>query len=120
MQIEKIKKLLVFALSLILAGFLVWFGFKFLFLPSDLFTPTQIFIVGILVILGGISAVSSFDLKNRWTIGSVLIATGFYLFARSAGIIDIPWLARTLGALCWVAAGLVIYMAFPGMKAFSK
>lgn len=113
MNRAKIKENIVFFLSVLLASFLVWFGFRFLFLSSSSISPSQHFIVGAIFVLSGIFLLINENISKRYFYGAILLAVGFFDLARAADIIDYPWLARTIGLSSWIAATLIVYAAYP-------
>lgn len=116
MDWKQVKQYYIFGLALIVAAFLVWFGSKFLFTSGNTWDSTQLFVAGVILILAGVFTVSSPGLGNAWLVGGILMATGFFMFARAAGVIDHAWVAKTIGVASWGAAVLVAYIAFPRDK----
>lgn len=116
MDEARMKKLFYFSLAILLGLVLFWFGSKFLFFPNDRLSDTQLFWSGLLVSMGGVLMLSSPDFRNVWKISLLIIVTGLYFFARAAGVIEMPWLARILGVASWLAALLMLYIAWPGRK----
>ncbi len=114
MEVGKMQKIFLFLLAVILALFLAWFGFKFLFLPNDALGVTGLLILGVCLVISGVFmlSVTRFN-KNEALTACFFIVSGFYLFARAGGIINIPWLARAIGLLCWTSAMLVLYITWP-------
>lgn len=113
MNKAKIKENIVFFLSVLLAGFLVWFGFRFLFLSSGSISPEQHFIVGTIFVLSGIFLLINENISKRYIYGSILVAVGFFDLARAADIVDYPWIARAIGLASWIAATMIVYTAYP-------
>lgn len=113
MSKEHLKEKVIFFLSVLIAGFLVWFGFRFLFLSSSSISSTQHFIVGSIFVFVGIGILSSPNIAKRWLYGGTAIAVGFFDLARAAELIDYPWLARIIGLASWGAATMIVYLAYP-------
>ena len=105
------RQFLVLVGAMIVDIFLVWFGFKLLFLDNDA-TKTQLFLLGCGSTIGGVFALSS-KLKNSIKFGSILVFVGVYYFARSGEIIHGAWLARILGLASITAAIILGYIALP-------
>ena len=112
MDWKQIKQYYIFGLSLLVSAFLVWFGSKFLF-AGDPWNSTQLFAAGVILILAGVFTVSSPSLGNAWMIGGILMAAGFFMFARASGVIEHAWLAKAIGLASWVGAFLIGYITFP-------
>lgn len=110
------KQFISFVLACVLSVFLIIFGFKLFSLSDGSFTPTQFFIFGVILTLGGVAVTSSQSMKERWIVGFALMAAGFYLFGRAANAITMPWLAYLAGTFCFVAAAILIYIAWPKPK----
>lgn len=120
MNEAKIKRLFYFSLAVLLALILFWFGSKFLFFTNDRLNDTQLFIAGILSVIGGIFMLTNPAFAKAWGISVLIIISGFYFFARSAGIIEMPWLARILGVAAWLAAAFMLYFAWPGRQLLTE
>ncbi|HEX7632777.1 MAG TPA: hypothetical protein VF401_00460 [Candidatus Saccharimonadales bacterium] len=110
------KRLFYFSVGVLMALILLWFGSKFLFWPNDRLNDTELFVSGALLVLGGIGLFSVADLKKNWIPGGVLLLVGLYCFARAAGIIELPWLARVIGVGSWVAGFMLLYITWPTRK----
>lgn len=113
MNWKQVKQYYIFGLALLVAVFLVWFGSKFLFISGDSWNSTQLFATGVILVLAGVFTVSSPSLGNAWLVGGLLMAVGFFMFARAAGVIEHAWIAKSIGIASWGAAGLITYIAFP-------
>lgn len=113
MDWKQIKQYYIFGLALLVSAFLIWFGSKFLFTSGSTWDSTQLFAAGVILILAGVFTVSSPSLGNAWMIGGILMAAGFFMFARAAGVIEFPWLAKSIGVASWGAAFLIGYITFP-------
>lgn len=103
----------MFVVALVLAAFLVWFGAKFFFWPTDKLSANGLYLLGVLLAFAGVIVMGTVSLKNHLAIGAAILVCGFYTFARAAGLIEFPWLTRLIGASAWVAAFMAVFMAFP-------
>lgn len=113
MNDAKMKKLFYFSLAILLSIILIWFGSKFLFFTGDAVNSTQLFVFGVALVIGGILMLSLPELSKNWRAGALLVAAGFYFFARASGEIEMPWLARIIGIASWLAAALLLYITWP-------
>lgn len=113
MDWKLVKQYYIFGLALVLAAFLVWFGSKFIFTSGGIWSSNQLFAAGIILVFSGIFVVSSQGLGNNWLVGGFLILCGFFMLARSVGIIEYAWLSKIIGISSWIAAALMAYITFP-------
>lgn len=113
MDWKRIKQYYIFGLGLLVSAFLIWFGSKFIFTSGDSWDSTQLFVTGVILILAGVFTVSSPSLGNAWMIGGILMAAGFFMFARASGVIEHAWLAKAIGVASWLGAFLIGYITFP-------
>lgn len=116
MSKKQLKEKAIFFLSVLVAGFLVWFGFRFIFLSSSSISSTQHFIVGSIFVFVGIAILSNPNIAKRWLYGGAAIAVGFFDLARAAELIDYPWVARLIGLASWGAATMIVYISYPKSK----
>ncbi len=115
MERNEIRDGVTFGFGLLFAACFIWLGIKFFGLVNDTFTPTTLFLFGVSSVLAGVFMVKSAEDTN-WTVSLSMIAFGFYLFARSAGVINISIAAIILGGVCLLGAATLVYMTFPGRK----
>jgi len=101
----------MFALGIIIAIFLVWFGLQFLFFNNQA-SPGVLFLLGIGFTLGGVFSLTS-PIPKKIYISSALVLAGLYYFGRASGQIEGAWLAKLLGIASLVAAVIVVYIFFP-------
>jgi len=101
----------MFALGIVIAIFLVWFGLQFLFFDNQA-SPGVLFLLGIGFTLGGVFTLTSFLPKKIYISGALIVA-GLYYFGRASGQIEGAWIAKLLGIASLVAAVLVVYVFFP-------
>lgn len=110
------KKLFYFSVAVLVSLFLLWFGSHGLFASAYDLSEGQLILLGIILVLAGIFWLGPAELREFWWVSLILVLMGFYAFARAAGIIDAPWLARLVGILSWLAAAILLYITWPGRQ----
>jgi hypothetical protein len=103
------KEWLLFGLSVICAGFFVWFGFRFIAF-GDSVSSQELFLLGVAQVIGGVIISGS---EHHWSIGFSVVAIGFYSFARAADIIKLPVLGYVIAVASWLAGALLLYITYP-------
>jgi hypothetical protein len=103
------REWLLFGLSVICAGFFVWFGFRFIAF-GDSVSSQELFLLGVAQVVGGLIISGS---EHHWSIGFSVVAIGFYSFARAADIIKLPILGYVIAVASWLAGALLLYITYP-------
>lgn len=102
-----------YILGLLLAAFLIWFGAKFIFSPAEDATTGLLIAAGLGTTLAGIILAGATTIRSHQLVSVIVILIGIYFFARAAGVIEYPWLARGIGLGSWLAAFLVVFVTLP-------
>lgn len=108
-----IKETGMFSIALLLAVFLLWIGGRFIFWPSNNLSPGDLYFIGMMLVISSLVIFGTVSIAYRELVGAIFLGLGFYIFARAAGFIAFPWLARTIGISFWVAAVMALYTTFP-------
>jgi len=112
MDEELMKRLFYFSVAVLLSIILVWFGSKLMFVSNYTISSTLYFVFGLLMFICVIYMVAAAGLVGWWMSLTVLL-TGLYCLARAFGVFANPWLAHVIGFCSWIAAALLIYLAWP-------
>lgn len=102
-----------YVLGILLAAFLIWFGAKFMFWPTETLTTGLLVAAGLGTTLAGILLAGATTIRNHQLVAVIVILIGIYFFARAAGVIEYPWLSRFIGLGSWAAAALVVFVTLP-------
>ncbi len=114
MDETKWKHIFYFAVAINISILLVWFGSKLMLsASSSLNTPSLVISGGVFLIIALILA-SNPEFWKYWKWAVVFLLLGMYLIARAAGTISESWLSILIGAASWLAAAIIMYLAWPG------
>jgi len=111
---KRMQSLFYFSVAVLMAIILIWFGSRMLFSPSIITGSGWWLLLGIGLILGGIFMVGANI--AAWEIVVGIIAVGFYVCLRAAGIIEFALLAKIIGIACFGEALAGLYYAWPGRR----
>lgn len=112
MPVNIAKRMFYVSVSVLASLALIAFGSVFLFMTSYRFSGAEYLIFGAVLLILSVFIVSSPDVKKYWWAALLLTVNAIYFLARATGGISQPWLARIIGVASWLAALLLIYVAW--------
>lgn len=104
---------LIFVGTMLFSIFLITVGVGLMFLNLNTVPSPIIFGTSVLFLAASLWVLGPLPSRN-WGASLIMLFIGLYGIGRATGFIQLPWMGKLVGLACWVAAGLLFYIARPG------